>query len=150
MYARYVNHLTSEFCYVYPDCNFLNETTEDVDPFISWMDTYGYFVKPPRLQRTGANRHMSLRYGTHRMHKAGDSITKYGERAEMRALGRKAEGESVNTARASDSQWQTEAGVRLMISGIMGEWQWLLLPLWQLYWNIMLKMYLQKSAMLTR
>lgn len=40
------------------------------------------------------------------MHKAGGSITKCGERAEMRALGRKAEGESVNTepATATDKQ----------------------------------------------
>lgn len=60
---------------------------------------------PLRLQRTRANRHMSLRYGTHRMHKAGDSITKCGERAEEKALGSQAEGESEQESVAS---WVTD------------------------------------------
>lgn len=42
--------------------------------------------KPLRLQRTRANRHMSLRYVTHRMHKAGDSI-KYGEGSGKKGAG---------------------------------------------------------------
>lgn len=52
---------------------------------------------------------MSLRYGTHRMHKAGDSITTCGERAEEKALGSQAEGESEQeTEQASVASWVTD------------------------------------------
>lgn len=143
MYARYVNHLTSESCYVYSDCNSLNETTEDVHEWVqmdilwnglfSWVQllikmrsSAGFNWKRnkqppqchPRLQWTEANKHMPLRYGTHRMHKAGGSITKYGERPEMRALGRKAEGESVNTEPATATDKQKH------------EWDWIPVASW--------------------
>lgn len=58
MYARYVIHLASETCYVYPDNNSINETTEDVHEWahmdilwiLSWIAIPDKDVQQYRIQ----------------------------------------------------------------------------------------------------